>query len=158
MKEKHIAGRISAALVIIVGLLSFPYAWFHIKVDEFIEHEFDINGNIEIRISAYQKATEKELTTQRDKNVIISALKREVEYRGPLFYRLPFQMKGQHEIYEVWIRDYTNGGHWILYIGDNEEYSYLLCGDDFNAGLEVNEDLMDILDEYTENGEPVYKE
>ena len=50
MKEKHIAGRISAALVIIVGLLSFPYAWFHIKVDEFMEHEFDINGNIEIRV------------------------------------------------------------------------------------------------------------
>ena len=37
MKEKHIAGWITAALIIIVGVCSFPYVWFDTKVDEFLK-------------------------------------------------------------------------------------------------------------------------
>ena len=149
MKEKHVAGWITTAMIIIVSLLYFPHLWFQIKTEEFHRHIFAINGNVQIQIHSYQKDVQTELTTQRDKNVVLSAMKREVEFDEPLFYRLPLQIKGEHEIYEVDIADISNGRHWIFYIGDNTDYNYLFCGNYFNAGLAVSEELLDILDETT---------
>ncbi len=147
MKEKHIAGWITTALIIIVGVLSFPYVWFQVEANEFLEHKFVVYGDVDVEIHDYQQDRVKELSDRRSKNIALSALQRELEYSGPLFYTVPKQLRGDHEIYEVRISDYTNGGHWLVYIGDVPEYNYIASGDDFSPGFAVNTELLEIFRE-----------
>ncbi len=151
MKEKHIAGWITAALILIVGALSFPYVWFKIEAKDFTEHKFPSAENVRISIDAYQKDTETELADRRSKNVVLSALRRELEYTGPLWYTTPMQIRGEDEIYCIRIYDQTgNGGSWRMYVSDNSQHNYLHCGEVFNAKFAVSTELLQILNEYTD--------
>ena len=150
MKEKHIAGWITTALVIIVGLMSFPYVWFQIEVDEFQEHKFIPGQSVRICIDDYKNDTEIEIISRRDKNVVLSALQNELDYAGPLWYRTPFQIKGEYEIYCIRIDDYSeNSGSWNLYVSDNPRHNFLNCGENFNARFAVNSSVLEVLREYT---------
>lgn len=150
MKEKHIAGWITAALVIAVGVLSFPYVWFHSQVSDLTEHKFSSTENVIIFIDAYHKDTDMELTDRRSKNVVISALQRELEYTGPLWYRTHFRTVGEDEIYCIRVSDFSeDGGSWRIYISNNPLYSFLDCSDVFGAKLTAGGELLEILREYT---------
>ena len=143
MKDKHLAGWITALLIIVVGIASFPDVWFGMKVDEFIYHSFDTRGNVRVEINAYHKDKNVVLETERDKNVVLSAMKREMNCTGTHWYRYPIEIGGQHRVYEITADD------WIVYMADDADWCYMYCGDLFNAKLEVSEELLQILDEYT---------
>lgn len=150
MKEKHIAGWITTALIIIVGVLSFPYVWFQVEADEFLEHKFYPGKEIMVKIDSYRTDAEVSLETRRDKNAVISALQRELEYTGPLWYRTPFRTVGEDEIYCIRVNDFSeDGGSWMLYISNNPVYSFLDCSDAFGAKLTASDELLEILREYT---------
>ncbi|MBR5520910.1 MAG: hypothetical protein IKU54_02840 [Oscillospiraceae bacterium] len=152
MKEKHIAGHITAALIIIVGLLSFPYVWFQVKADEFLKHDFPAVENVRINIDNYQLDRDVELTDRRSKNIVINALHNYLEYDGPLYYHEPLQRNGEHQIYCVNISYCVDGhsGDWIIYAGDAPEYNYIYSGGNFDAKFEANNQLLDIMSEFFE--------
>ena len=148
--EKHIAGWITTALIIIVAVLSFPFAWFKIEADEFLQHSFYPDRDIMVRIEAYKTDTEVELETSRDKNTVLLAIQREARYTGPLWYRTPFRTVGEDEIYCIRVNDFSEaGGSWGIYISNNPLYSFLDCSDVFGAKLIASNELLEILREYT---------
>ena len=150
MKEKHIAGHITAALIVIVGLLSFPYVWFQVKADEFLEHDFPAVETVRINIDNYQLDKDVELTDRRSKNIVINAFMNNWEYDGPLYYHVPMQRCGEHEIYCVRIsyHDGEHSGSWVIYAGDIPEYNYISGGGNFDAKFKLNHHLLDTLNEF----------